>query len=514
MTSVEIGEGITAVGKYAFYGMKKLESIQLPDGLTSIGSYAFSDCSQLTSVTLPDTVKTVESYAFNNDKALTSVVLPAKLNAFNPYAFTNTGIMQYQISEDNQYFSSVDGILYSKSVTKLIAYPPAKRDTVYTLPETVTSVGENAFYGQQYLTSLTFHDGITAIGSSALNSMASLNRVIFLGDAPTLSSALPQKNITYYCYFDKAGWEKIRASAETAEWIDLAQYGDSDKLTVTADKTSLQPGETAQLTAQINPVFATDFVWSTDHPEIANVFADGRVLAVNPGTVTVTAASPDGTYSGSVKLEITGDAYEIPPHEIIELTEGELDFTSVSKPCLQIPCKELCGIYLLYGNELKLYSLITHTAEPVCTFQSCSKAYAANNKLYFTDGTRCFVYDLLQQTITLQFPLTGYSIDAVGADTQGRIYLAGSTNSSAYKLFLFDDKGEMLSSTNSDNRIYCFNGFDESSGNFFMETYYNWVYWGYDHPGHAATMGSVQDNVIMNARITNSVLIRTAHLRP
>ncbi|MBR3629463.1 MAG: leucine-rich repeat protein [Oscillospiraceae bacterium] len=512
ITSVEIDEGITSVGSYAFYNLKHLRSVSLPDGLTSIGAYAFAGCTSLSEIAFPDTVRSFGNSVFARNMALTSVTLPAGMTNFNPRAFSESGITQFLIDDENQYFQSKGGVLYSKNLTRLVAYPQGKADHSFTIPDTVTAVGDYAFYRQQYLTSVTFPASVTSAGGGILYDMPSLERLVFLGDVPesrSLSNDLPKENITYYCYFDKAGWEPLRSSMTSVTWVDLAGYGDSDTLTVEADHTTLKPGEALQLSARLNPVYASEFVWSSDAPGTAHVFSDGRVLALNPGTVTVTAASPDGQYQGSVTLRITGSPYEIPQHELHELSGNELEYSSANTVFLPIPCKELRGIYLLNGTSLTFRSLISHETEPVCTFRRCNTAYAANNKLYYSDGTTCYVYDLLLQDTVLRFPLSGYSINAVGADAQGRIYLAGtsSQNSNAHKLFLFNDKGELLSSANSEVQIYSFNGFDESSGNFFMESHYNWVYWGYDHPGHAATMGKVQGNEIMTVNSGTSILM-------
>ena len=66
VTELEIPDGVTSIGDYAFYRFSGLTSVAIPDGVTSIGSRAFYYCSGLTSITIPDSVTSIGSYAFEN----------------------------------------------------------------------------------------------------------------------------------------------------------------------------------------------------------------------------------------------------------------------------------------------------------------------------------------------------------------------------------------------------------------------------------------------------------------
>ena len=73
LASVEIGNSVTSIGRYAFYCCTGLTTITLPDGLTRINSYAFENCTGLTSITLPSSVESIGIYAFNGCSGLESV---------------------------------------------------------------------------------------------------------------------------------------------------------------------------------------------------------------------------------------------------------------------------------------------------------------------------------------------------------------------------------------------------------------------------------------------------------
>ena len=74
-----IGEGITTIGNYAFYGMQALESVSLPSTVTSIGKFAFAYSAKLESVMLPTSVVSLGESAFEGCGALTSIKLPASV---------------------------------------------------------------------------------------------------------------------------------------------------------------------------------------------------------------------------------------------------------------------------------------------------------------------------------------------------------------------------------------------------------------------------------------------------
>jgi len=150
--TIIIESGVTSIGDNAFRGMVfSGDQVILPeDSLTYIGKNAFSGTA-ISSINLPSTLKTIEEQAFYQT-ALTSVTIPASVNYIGHLAFVGTSRMYYgttlnniQVDEDNQYYTSVDGILFNKDKTELICYPNSKKDDIYTVPETVKKIHDCAF---------------------------------------------------------------------------------------------------------------------------------------------------------------------------------------------------------------------------------------------------------------------------------------------------------------------------------------------------------------------------------
>ncbi|MBQ7680955.1 MAG: leucine-rich repeat domain-containing protein [Oscillibacter sp.] len=89
LTSVTISHSVTYIGYGAFSACKGLANVTIPNGVTSIGYSAFRSCTSLTSVTIPDSVTTIERWAFHACTGLRSVSVPAKTKIY-PGAFPDT----------------------------------------------------------------------------------------------------------------------------------------------------------------------------------------------------------------------------------------------------------------------------------------------------------------------------------------------------------------------------------------------------------------------------------------
>ena len=156
ITTVVIDEGVTKIGNFAFQSCIKLESISIPASVTSIGNNAFEFCSNLASVNIPASVTTIGDYAFFRCASLT---------AFN-------------VDDGNaNYSSDAIGVLFNKAKTTLIQYPAGNTATSYTIPASVTSIGERAFLDCTNLESITIPATVTSIGENAFEDCTSLTAI-------------------------------------------------------------------------------------------------------------------------------------------------------------------------------------------------------------------------------------------------------------------------------------------------------------------------------------------------
>ena len=211
LTTVTLPETLTSIGNYAFLRCSALTSITLPDGVTTIGNSTFSNCTSLTSIDLPDGVKSIGLYTFYNCTALKSITLPKELTTIGNDAFrsctsltsidlpeglTSIGDYAFQSCTSLTSIDLPDGVksiglytFYNCTALKSITLPKelttigdyAFRDctslTSIDLPDELTSIGYMAFLGCTSLTSITLPDGLESIGNNAFQNCTSLTSI-------------------------------------------------------------------------------------------------------------------------------------------------------------------------------------------------------------------------------------------------------------------------------------------------------------------------------------------------
>ena len=175
LTSITIPNSVTSIGENAFENCSSLTSVTIPNSVTSIGNFAFSGCSSLTSITIPNSVTSIGERAFESCRSLTSLTIPNSVTSIGNYAFRYcSGLASITVEKGNTKYDSRDNCnaIIETNTNKLIA---GCKNT--TIPNSVTSIGDEAFKSCSGLTSITIPNSVTSIGNYAFISCSGLTSI-------------------------------------------------------------------------------------------------------------------------------------------------------------------------------------------------------------------------------------------------------------------------------------------------------------------------------------------------
>ncbi len=159
LTSVTIPNSVTSIDNSAFKNCTDLTNIVIPDSVTIIGNFAFDGCTGLTNVTIENGVETIGSGAFRGCTSLASIVIPKNVSLIGYSVFSDcTRLTNINVHEDNAFYKSMDGNLYTKDGARLLNYAIGKADTQFVIPNVVTTIDGAAFSGCTSLTSILLSD--------------------------------------------------------------------------------------------------------------------------------------------------------------------------------------------------------------------------------------------------------------------------------------------------------------------------------------------------------------------
>lgn len=259
LESVKIGSGVKTIGNYAFSFCSNLKSIEIPKNVTAIGDSVFYLCHKLENITVdnnndyyssnedgilfdknktlliqypignsrksytvPDSVITIGQEAFMHCINLESITISCNVNSIQEDALTYCdNLKNITVDINNQYYSSDCGVLFNKDKTKLVQYPIGIDGTTYIIPDSVKTIGHQAFTNCQNITGIVIPDTVTKIETFAFSSCENLKNV-------TMGNGI--KAIDRYVFYWCKNLKSI-AIPKSVTTIDVGAFHLCEKLT-------------------------------------------------------------------------------------------------------------------------------------------------------------------------------------------------------------------------------------------------------------------------------------------
>ena len=324
-----LDDGTAGITKYNDIGSK---AVTIPSTIdrykvTGIGWSAFSGCTGLKSITIPSSVTEIGGYAFRGCKGLKSITIPSSVTEIGENAFRGCkGLTSITADKNNKNYTSVNGVLFNKNKTEILAYPNAKSSS-YVIPSSVTEIGSAAFYDCTGLKSVTIPSSVKEIGIDAFSGCTGLKSVTisngvtnieswaFYGCTGLKSVTIPS-SVAEICgsafgyYYDNNSVQRKKVNGFTIygkKGTEAERYANDNgfifkeevlptEVKLNQSTLTLGRGESYSLISTVMPANAKNktCTWSTSNSSAATVSNTGKVTAKAVGTATITVKTVNG----------------------------------------------------------------------------------------------------------------------------------------------------------------------------------------------------------------------------
>lgn len=139
-------------------------SLVLPHSLKVVEG--FQSCPKLKGIVLPESLENIKPFAFYGCSSITSIRIPASVKEMDGSCFAGCNIQAYEVDEKNPYYTVVDGVVYSKDLAVLVAFPSASPIKHFVIPPKTKIIGEMSFM-DSHIENIILPEGLFAIEEGA-----------------------------------------------------------------------------------------------------------------------------------------------------------------------------------------------------------------------------------------------------------------------------------------------------------------------------------------------------------
>lgn len=273
----------------------RIKTVVIGEGITHIAPWAFMDCPVLTSITFPETLVSFGHHAVNHCPELKEITLPASAESFEEAPFEGSGLLNIYVDADSEFYTSVDGVLYTKDETVLMAYPAGRTDTEYAVPEgterifvsafqysnletivlpsTLTEIDNWVFARCKALRIIEIPAGVTSVGEYAFYEIPTLSFVKFNGLLPYVGEC---------AFTDTAAGFTILYPENVESWTDVITvdengeewwYNENDCWHMEGYTGDIDP----EATFRGGAIEGTDITWTLSYDGVLTISGTGEI---------------------------------------------------------------------------------------------------------------------------------------------------------------------------------------------------------------------------------------------
>lgn len=221
LAEVILGGDLISMGNSAFSQCTKITEITLPDKMTSIGTRAFYNCTGLKELTFPNSITKIGDNVLENCITLKKVSFGEKIQTIAGNVFLNCPKLdEITVSPRNEYMIAEDNVVYDKEKAVLIYFAAGIADEKFLIPDTVKTIGSNAFTYCQHMKELRIPDSVTTMEQRSVYHNDSITKLLFYGNAPEVrengspkyASSYPYEEIGYTAYNSSVYQNKVKTA--------------------------------------------------------------------------------------------------------------------------------------------------------------------------------------------------------------------------------------------------------------------------------------------------------------
>ena len=315
-------------------------------------------------VVIPDNINGINKTAFKDIEGITSIQIGPNVNKITVWGFIGcSDLMNINVSLDNEYFSSRDGILYDKKGTELLFFPQGRTEAV--IPDGVKGIGNDAFSKAYKLKSITLPDTVKIIGKNAF---------LYTG-IETFTAPKSLKTICSSAFSNCLSLKKVMLSASLSDIFEFAFSGCTALKQIIFNEGIKTIGSyTFPRCSALEEIVFPQSLKKVEKNAFKECDSLSDVTFLNPDTILELESFPEKILSEFVKVKSSKSSKEIKYYKAVKVADAASDLLIIAKK------KEIDDCFDIDDGMLLRYTAPEKANEIIDEYGNVAEYIANTNK--------------------------------------------------------------------------------------------------------------------------------------